>query len=245
MEIIWPKSFHFIGRTHPDGLEVSAEELLSHAASVAEMLASRGVGPGDRIALWLSDGIEQLASVFGCWSVGATFCVLPSFAGRTATDRSRARVENILTILKPKLLIQGEGFQLPDAISGLAETIVLDLDALPNAPSRDPLSAIEARADDDMAFVQFTSGSTGGNARGAVVRFGQLKANLDALTKRVGLTEQAFLLLRQPQPFGVKDRRAKSAQRVTTGIHSAFSATSAEQNRRASLRSANPMARSR
>ncbi len=190
MEIIWPKSFFFVGRTRPDGLEVPANELLTRAASVAEMLASHGVGPGDRIALWLSDGIEQLAAVFGCWSLGATFCVLPSFAGRTATDRSRARVENILTILKPKLLLQGKDFQLPDSIAGLAETVDLNLEDLPEAKSRDPLGEIAARPDSDMAFIQFTSGSTGGDARGAVVRFGQLKANLDALAKRVGLSER-------------------------------------------------------
>lgn len=190
MEIVWPKSFHFVGRSHPEGREVPADEILARAASVAEFLATHGVGSGDRIALWLNDGVEQLAAVFGCWSLGATFCVLPSFAGRTATDRSRARVENILTILNPKLLLQGKGFQLPDVIASQAKTIELDLDALPECISRDPLAEIAARPDDDMAFIQFTSGSTGGNARGAVVRFGQLQANLDALAKRVQLTEQ-------------------------------------------------------
>ncbi len=64
-------------------------------------------------------------------------------------------------------------------------------------------------------------------------------------TKRIGLSEKQFFVVAQPSPFGVENCGSKSAQRVTTGIHSAFSATKAEQKRLASFRSANPMARRR
>jgi acyl-CoA synthetase (AMP-forming)/AMP-acid ligase II len=52
-------------------------------------------------------------------------------------------------------------------------------DAGLSLPSRDPA---------DLAFIQFTSGSTGGVAKGAEVRFGQLQSNLDALADRVAIS---------------------------------------------------------
>ena len=62
--------------------------------------------------------------------------------------------------------------------------------------------------------------------------------------KRISIPKERFFVLGQARSIRVKDGRAKS-HRVTTGIQSAPSATRAEQNRRASLRSAKPCARRR
>ena len=57
--------------------------------------------------------------------------------------------------------------------------------------------------------------------------------------------KQRLFLRRQPKPRRVQYRRPVSHQRVTTGMQSVFSATSAEQKRRASAMSENPCARRR
>ncbi len=137
--------------------------------------------------MWLTEGENQVAAMFGCWAAGATFCVLPSFAGRSNTERSQLRVDDVWSVLQPKLLLKGAGAELPDVLAGTVDVLELPaLDAEVDETS-DPDALIAGRGPDDMAFIQFTSGSTGG-AKGAVVRFGQLMANLNAIAERTELT---------------------------------------------------------
>lgn len=186
VQFIWPEQFDFVGTSHPDGIRMAPDEVARRAAAVGELLAARGVRPGDRIALWLSEGPDQIAAILGCWMAGAAFCVLPSFAGRSGTERSQERIEDVLATLAPRLLLTARDGAVPAAIPDRIDRAALP-DPATAAGSADPLARIAQRAPDDMAFVQFTSGSTGG-AKGAVVRFGQLRANLDAIAARVRLT---------------------------------------------------------
>ena len=190
MLIIWPENFHFIGRSRPDGLRMSSAQVAANASCVADLLESRGVVPGDRVALWLTDGLDQVAAILGCWMVGATFSVMPSFAGRTNTERSQNRTRGVLSVLQPRLLIEASSLPLSESVTADYETITLPEFDLSAEGKMDPNLLYKERDPDDMAFVQFTSGSTGGDARGAVVRFGQLKANLDALAQRTRMSDQ-------------------------------------------------------
>lgn len=187
MNFIWPENFVFVGKSCPEGREVPARTIAGRAGLIADLLNSHGVVPGDRVALWLAQGEDQVAAMFGCWAAGAAFCVLPSFAGRSNTERSQLRVDDVWSVLQPKLLLKGANADLPEVLAGAVDVLELpdldvDLDETAN-----PAALTTGRKPDDMAFVQFTSGSTGG-AKGAVVRFGQLMANLDAIAERTGLT---------------------------------------------------------
>ena len=187
MRIYWPESFVFIGKSSPEGRNVSGDVVGCRATAFAELLKSRNVTTGDRIAIWLTNGEDQIAAIMGCWAVGAAFCILPSFAGRTATERSQHRVNDVFSVLKPKLLVKGAGADLPEALKGAADTLELPrLDDLPRQ-TIDIESVLDDRSPNEMAFIQFTSGSTGG-AKGAVVRFGQLESNLDAIAQRSKLS---------------------------------------------------------
>ncbi len=188
MKTYWPEHFVFVGKTSPDGVAVPRARIARRAALIAELLKSNGVSPGDRVAMWLHRGEDQIAAMFGCWSAGAAFCVLPSFAGRTATERSRHRVDDVWSVLQPRLLLKEAGTDLPEALDATVDTLELPQDDAQSDLSLDPNSFLANRSPDDIAFVQFTSGSTGG-AKGAVVRFGQLKANLDAIAQRSKLSE--------------------------------------------------------
>ncbi len=183
MKIVWPDQFEFVGKTRPEGVTVPAGEIAGRAAHVAGLLREQGCVPGDRIAMWVTEGENQLAAMFGSWLAGVTFCVLPSFAGRSNTERSQTRVDDVYSVLEPKLLLKTEGTELPENLRGLVPTVELPAVDVPVDPV-DPGSLIFDRGADDVAFIQFTSGSTGG-AKGAVVRFGQLQANLQAIADRV------------------------------------------------------------
>jgi acyl-CoA synthetase (AMP-forming)/AMP-acid ligase II len=186
MLIRWPESFRFIGKSNPDGILMSPNEVASSAVVVHNLLLSCGVRTGDRVALWLTQGADQLAAILGCWMAGASFCMLPSFAGRSKTERSQERIEDVLATLQPRMLLTAKDGKLPDAIPDSIPVVVLS-EADDKVSGADPLALIAAREPDDIAFIQFTSGSTGG-AKGAVVRFSQLKANLEAIAARTHLT---------------------------------------------------------
>ena len=113
-----------------------------------------------------------------------------SFAGRSGSDRAVGRLKDVLGVLQPSVVIQGKTDPLPsDATEGLPSIV---LDGAGSLQVRQPghgVFALGARDPDDLAFIQFTSGSTGGPAKGAEVRFGQLLANLDALAGRIEMTE--------------------------------------------------------
>lgn len=186
VQFLWPGAFRFIGRTAPEGDPVAPAAMAAAAGAARDRLAAGGVRPGDRVALWLTRGPDQIAAMLGCWMAGAAFCFLPSFAGRSRTERSQERIEDVLATLAPRLLLTADTENLPAAMpDGLPVVRMPGPNAAPAAA--DPLAAIARRDPDDMAFIQFTSGSTGG-AKGAVVRFGQLAANLDAIAARIDLS---------------------------------------------------------
>lgn len=188
MNIVWPEQFHFIGKSRPYSVAVPAADIAGRAAHVAQMLHAQGCVPGDRIAMWVSEGENQLAAMFGSWLAGVTFCVLPSFAGRTNTERSQSRVDDVLSVLQPKCLLKTAGTQLPENLAGQVPELDLPTpDTALNPVAPDTL--VFDRGEEDIAFIQFTSGSTGG-AKGAVVRFGQLQANLQAIADRVNMTAE-------------------------------------------------------
>ena len=187
MKLFWPAAFYFIGKSRPDGKAVSSQEIAGRAALVADLLVQNGCKPGDRIAMWLTEGENQLAAIFGCWMAGVTFSVLPSFAGRSNTERSQLRVNDVFSVLEPKLLLKTSGAELPQNL--LDEVVTVDLPATDEAVAPvDPKNIVFQSHPDCAAFIQFTSGSTGG-AKGAVVRFGQLEANLASITRRMGLCD--------------------------------------------------------
>jgi len=187
VNFLWPENFTFVGKLCPEGRKVPGNIVAGRAIQIAELLKSHGVMPGDRVAMWLTEGENQVAAMFGCWAAGAAFCVLPSFAGRSNTERSQLRVDDVLSVLQPRLLLKGNGTELPKVLTGVVD--VLELPSLYADVNElvDPGTLVAWRDPDDMAFVQFTSGSTGG-AKGAVVLFGQLMANLDAIVERTDLT---------------------------------------------------------
>ena len=186
----WPRKCVFIGSSQPQGFEVTNSALVAQISSIASLLASHDIRPGDNVALWLTKGQDNVAAMLACWIAGAAFCVLPSYAGRTGTERSQDRVDNVLRALQPRLILQSPHSRLSHEASKAIQSV--DVPAM-EAVSAD-IEAIKARIAErdpqDLAFVQFTSGSTGGDARGAEVRFGQLAANLDALAERTCVSAQ-------------------------------------------------------
>jgi fatty-acyl-CoA synthase len=188
VQIDWPTDFRFISKSTPDGVNVSAQDICGYAHTIAEQLREHGIGSGDRVALWLTNGSDKIAAVLGCWMAGAAFCVLPSFAGNTKTERSQTRISSVFDVLKPRAILQGQDDPFPGSTGNIP---MLTLSGPTAASPLIKLPDFDAR---QLAFIQFTSGSTGGTPKGAEVRFDQLQANLDALAKRIKLTQSDHMV---------------------------------------------------
>jgi amino acid adenylation domain-containing protein len=136
-----------------DGAALTYEELNQRADRVAGFLVNHGVKPGDRVGLVLPKTSMAFAAVFGVMKARAAY-VPVDWTG--PAERTRA----ILTSCQVRVALVDP--RCPD-LEGTAEVVVpLDAAAWDTILQYAPLeSDPTARRADDIAYILYTSGSTG------------------------------------------------------------------------------------
>ena len=171
---------------------LSYRELHDDARLVAGSLVSRGLTPGDRVALVNHEVRGFVRSFFGIVAAGMTPVPLapPTQAGDlgTFTRQSQhileaSRAAAVLTTADIAPLLQGDAADAAFAHGAR----VLDLNALGTAA---PLAEARAVGIDETALLQFTSGSTAA-PKGVVLTHGNISANVDAIRGPGGLRASA------------------------------------------------------
>jgi len=123
-------------------------ELQARSATIASTLREAGVGPGDRVAIWAHRTPSSVAAAFATMSLRAAYVpVDPTYPP--------ARVQTILARAGPAAVLHDSG------VDGPAPPAIdrgIDLHELSGNGDEPP--AAEPRPD-DVAYVVFTSGSTG------------------------------------------------------------------------------------
>jgi fatty-acyl-CoA synthase len=156
----------------------SFAELRADALAAAYRLIAKGVGPGDRIALIAETVPEFAALFFGAIYAGAWPVPLPlptSFGGR------ESYIDQLAVQLKscdPKFLFY------PVDLAGMAgaaaaEAGVKGLDWQSFAKARSPIAELPKAKADDVAYLQYSSGSTR-FPHGVVITHRALLTNLAA-----------------------------------------------------------------
>ena len=167
-------AFTFVGAGLAVERELTYGELAESAGRVAGFLRSR-VKPGDRALLLVPPGADYLAAFLGCLSAGVV--AVPLYPPRPGAklDRISAVVRDCLaqvalttSALAPLLA------DLP-----LTSYAIDDVTAEPIAP----LPHLDA-----VAFLQYTSGSTG-HPKGVMVSHRNLSANLSAVAAGFGIRD--------------------------------------------------------
>ncbi|OYY91097.1 MAG: acyl-CoA synthetase [Sphingomonas sp. 28-66-16] len=134
-------------------------ELRTDAIDAALRLIAMGVQPGDRIALVAETGPEFAALFFGVVYAGAWPVPLPlptSFGGR---DSYIEQIRVQLGSCDPSLLIYPpELAQMADEAARLADVAGIDWATLAARPA--PTSRLPQAGPDDIAYLQYSSGST-------------------------------------------------------------------------------------
>ncbi|MFN4273433.1 MAG: AMP-binding protein [Aliihoeflea sp.] len=129
-----------------------------HAASIGGGLRERlGIRPGDRVALFMGNRAVYLPMLYGIWFVGAV--AVPINAKLHPREASWI-IENAgaSVVFTEKSLSAGLGGVAPDCVKAMIEPDSDDFEALLAAA---PMAAPIAMAGDDVAWLFYTSGTTG------------------------------------------------------------------------------------
>lgn len=178
-----PHGLRFIehdGRT----LHVSYRTLLAEACAIAGALTRHGLAPGDRVALVVPEVNGFVRAFFGISAAGlvpvplyppAQAGDLVTFARQSQHVLEAARAAAVVTTTDVAPLIDRTGLSPAPAL--------LVLDELLAGPG---LSAPVSRTGNDIALLQFTSGSTA-LPKGVVLTHANIRANVAAILGPDGL----------------------------------------------------------
>ncbi len=188
--------FAWHARTHPerlhirlysdegDGEGITYGQLFERAAALAAGLQGIGVQPGDRITLMLPTGPDYFFAFFGTLLAGAVPVPIYPPVRRTQIEEHLRRQTSILRNCLPTALITvAEAKPTARLLRTQVETLrhVCTVDELcSGAGGFQPPSA----APQDIALLQYTSGSTG-DPKGVVLTHANLLANIRADGERI------------------------------------------------------------
>jgi amino acid adenylation domain-containing protein len=169
------------------GEQLSYGELAARAGRLARRLRRLGIGPGDRVGICLERSATLVTALLGVLAAGGAYVPLDP-------THPAERLRFLLADADLRLLMTESALAGGLPTYDLPELAVLDLDALDAAA--DPSGADAALPDvsgEDLAYILYTSGSTG-QPKGVEVRHGGLANFLLSLAGRPGLTAADALL---------------------------------------------------
>jgi len=167
-------AFTFLVDGETEGARLTYADLDAHARVIATALRERGVQRGDRALLLYPPGLDFLPAFFGCLYAGVI--AVPSYPPQAGqTSRTLPRLLGIIDDADVAIVLA------PSAVVAAARTLRLTpvewlaTDAYADLPCSDH-STIDV-GPDDIAFLQYTSGSTA-SPRGVMVTHANLLHNL-------------------------------------------------------------------
>ena len=176
--------------------EVTRAQLRASAKSLAEVLRSAGLRPGQPVAVMLPNGPEVVAALFGAWYAGAVYVPINPRV-------TPAELAQLLASTQPALLVCDRvpgGASMPVVLTGDMTWQQPDSPAVP-APTHEP----------DIALVQWTSGTTGRPKPVLLRHSGFLKLLEPVLKKLLGAGSDAVAARKAPMPNLIPTSMALSA----------------------------------
>ncbi|WOC12966.1 non-ribosomal peptide synthetase [Gordonia sp. MP11Mi] len=153
-----------------DGRELSYGDVAGQARSIAGALAADGIIPGDTVAVIVPKGHNQVIAVLGILAAGAVYLPI-------GVDQPAARRDQILARGDVKVVVIGDETDAPSEPKSLRFGTAL---------TADPIDDVHAGDAAGLAYVLFTSGSTG-EPKGVEVSHRAAANTLDAIAHEFGL----------------------------------------------------------
>jgi long-chain acyl-CoA synthetase len=173
----------FVNRTGTRRLPVSYAELSELSLKMANLLAQKGVQPGDRVLLWGPNSSWWAVAYLGIIMRGAVAVPVDFMS-----DRGRA--DSICALTEAKVIIQSrfKADRITEGTTMLLEDLQYLLEDL------QPIDQMPAPLPDDMAQLIYTSGTTG-NPKGVILTHKNLIANVTQIHERVPIVTRDFTFL--------------------------------------------------
>ncbi len=176
-----------------DGQRISYGELIARAGQMANVLVDRGVKPGDRVAAQTEKSVPGLVLYLATVRAGAVY--LPLNTAYTLNE-----LEYFITDAEPSLVVcdpsKAEGIgTIAAKVGAKVETLGADGKGSLTDAAAKASAAFEtvARADDDLAAILYTSGTTG-RSKGAMLTHDNLASNSLSLVDYWRFTSKDVLI---------------------------------------------------
>ena len=165
-----------------EGLSMTYRELEEAANRLAHLLIGHGVGPGERVGLLFSRSAEAIAAILAVLKTGAAYLPIDPALPAARIGFMLADAAPIAALTTADLAHRLDGCDLLVVDVGDA------VDVWAPAVDTQPSTAPPAPAPDDIAYLTYTSGTTGVPKGVAITHHNviQLLASLDAGLARVG-----------------------------------------------------------
>ncbi|MGA9674437.1 MAG: amino acid adenylation domain-containing protein [Mycobacterium sp.] len=174
----------------PDALAVTFEgrsrtyrELDEAATRLAHVLAARGVGAGQRVALLLPRSAEAIVAMLAVVKTGAAYVPIDPAV-------PAARMQFVLNDAAPVAAVTTT--ELRSRLDG-HDLLIIDVGAIDDRPvdSQQPSAALPGPAPDDVAYIIYTSGTTG-TPKGVAIPHRNVTRLLETLDADMGLAGQVW-----------------------------------------------------
>ncbi|MCJ9701072.1 MULTISPECIES: malonyl-CoA synthase [unclassified Bradyrhizobium] len=178
--------------TH-DGAHISYGDLIARAGQMANVLVARGVKPGDRVAVQVEKSVANIVLYLATVRAGAVYLPLNTAYTLNELDYFIGDAEPSLVVCDPS---KAEGLSpIAAKVNAKVETLGPDgkgslTDAADKASSE---FATVARANDDLAAILYTSGTTG-RSKGAMLSHDNLASNSLSLVGYWRFTDKDVLI---------------------------------------------------
>ena len=177
----------------PEGDHISYGDLIAFAGQIANVLVARGVKPGDRVAAQTEKSVPGLVLYLATVRAGAVY--LPLNTAYTLHE-----LEYFIGDAEPSLIVcdpaKAEGFTAMAAkVGAKVETLGADgKGSLTDAAAKEkPDFVTVPRADEDLAAILYTSGTTG-RSKGAMLTHDNLASNSLSLVGYWRFTDKDVLI---------------------------------------------------
>ena len=176
----------------PGQAPISFAAALEQTRRLAAVLRELGVKPGDRVAAQVDKSPEAVLLYLACLQTGGVFLPLNTAYTGAEIDYFLGDAEPRLFVCRPETFVE----HAARATAGMAvESLGTagDGSLMARAEAAAPLTEAVARADDDLAAILYTSGTTG-RSKGAMLTHRNLASNTEALVETWRFTEADRLI---------------------------------------------------
>ncbi|HWV42358.1 AMP-binding protein, partial [Pseudorhodoplanes sp.] len=178
----------------PDGTTLTYGDMLDRTGQLANALVLAGVEPGDRVAVQVEKSVENFLLYLAALRAGAVYLPLNTAYTLSELDYFIGDAEPKLVVCDPS---KRDGLTEVAKQRGVASVETLDaagkgslIDATAGAPKD---FADVPRADEDLAAILYTSGTTG-RSKGAMLTHNNLSSNAQTLVDYWRFTDKDVLL---------------------------------------------------